>query len=204
VRIVVFGASGGTGRAFIAQAVEAGHDVTAVVRRAAVFAEGERLRVVEADVGVASQMDDVLRGQDVVVSAQGANGKGPLTVCTDVTRSILEAMGRSGTRRLVVVSAYGAADTHDRSPYSLMLWASVGNKMRDKESMEALVIASDVDWTIIRPPRLTDGPLRSHYRTGTTLKIGLTSKVSRADLADFMLTEAVSSAYSHQLPRISA
>ena len=203
MRIVIIGAAGATGRQVVQQAVEAGDTVTAVVRRPEAFSESERLRVVVTELHQAGKVDAAMSGQDAVISALGATAKGPSTVCTDGMRSILDAMRRNGRRRLVVVSAYGAADTHDRSLYSLMLWASVRDKMRDKESMEALVQATDVDWTIVRPPRLTNGPHTGNYQTGTNLTVRLTSNISRADLADFLLTEVHEPAYTHQLPRIT-
>ena len=204
MKVVVFGATGGTGRETVEQAVGAGHRVTAVVRRRSVFEDAERLRVVLADFDQPEQMDAAVRGQEVVISALGSNAKGPVSVCTDGVRSILAAMGRTGVRRLVVVSAHGAAESRDRSPYSLVVWASVGNKMRDKESMEALVKASDVEWTIVRPPMLTGGPAIGRYRTGIDLKIRLTSKISRADLGGFLLTEAAAPTFLRQAPRIAA
>jgi uncharacterized protein YbjT (DUF2867 family) len=119
-------------------------------------------------------------------------------------RSILGAMSSSGVQRLVAVSAHGAAETHDRSLYSLALWASLADKMRDKEAMERLIRASDVDWTIVRPPALKDKPHTGSYRTGTELKIRLTSAIGRADLADFLVREATTPSYVHQFPRIAA
>ncbi len=204
MKVVVFGATGGTGRETVEQAVRAGHRVTAVVRRRGVFEDAERLRVVLADFDQPEQMDAAVRGQEVVISALGSNAKGPVSVCADGVRSIMAAMDRTGVRRLVVVSAHGAAESRDRSPYSLVVWASVGHKMRDKESMEALVRASDVEWTIVRPPMLTGGSGTGHYRTGTDLKIRLTSKISRADLGGFLLTEAAAPTFLRQAPRIAA
>jgi uncharacterized protein YbjT (DUF2867 family) len=125
-------------------------------------------------------------------------------VCTDGIRATLRAMGETGVRRLVVVSAHGAAESRDRSPYSLAVWASVGHKMRDKESMEELIRASDTEWTIVRPPALKDTAPTGRYRTGTDLRIRLTSSVSRADLADFLVSEALAPGYVHRAPRIAA
>ena len=111
-------------------------------------------------------------------------------------------MSRMGVRRLVVVSAHGAADSHDHSLYSLALWATLADKMRDKEAMEDLIRASDLDWTIVRPPALKDRPRTGSYRTGTEVKIRLTSWISQADLADFLLREATAPAYLREAPRI--
>jgi len=203
MRIVVFGATGGTGSQVVRQALAAGHEVTAVIRRSGALAAQQRLQVV---VGALDEMDVVenaVRGQDVVISALGTDRKGPTTVCTDAIGVILKAMRTQHVGRLLVVSAYGAAETHDRSLYSKLLWAMKGDSMRDKETMEALVRGSEVDWTIVRPPALTNGPPTGAYRTGTDLRIGLRSRISRADLATFLLRETAAPAFTKLAPRIT-
>ena len=198
MNIVVFGATGGTGQETVAQAVAAGHQVTAVVRRTGPLQERSGLRVVVVpDLDRADQVDGAVKDQDVVISALGTNAKGRVTVCTDGVRSIIGAMSRTGV-------AHGAAETHDHSLYSLALWAALADKMRDKEAMERLIRASALQWTIVRPSALRDKPYTGRYRTGTDLKIRLTSAIPRADLADFLLRETVTPAYVHQLPRIAA
>jgi putative NADH-flavin reductase len=166
VNIVVFGATGGTGQETVAQAVAAGHQVTAVVRRAGALQERSGLRVVVVpDLDRADQVDGAVKDQDVVISALGTNAKGPVTVCTDGVRSIIGAMSRTGVHRLIAVSAHGAAETHDHSLYSLALWAALADKMRDKEAMERLIRASALQWTIVRPSALRDKPYTGRYRT---------------------------------------
>ncbi|MFI7544012.1 NAD(P)-dependent oxidoreductase [Actinoplanes sp. NPDC049599] len=205
MRIVVFGASGGTGREVVAQGVAAGHRVTAVVRRPGAVPERAGLRVeVVPELGDPAAVDRVVAGQDAVISALGTNARGPARVCTDGIRAILGAMTRAGTRRLVVVSAHGAAETHDGSLYARALWLTLADKMRDKETMEALITAAAVDWTIVRPPALKDRPRTGRYRVGTDLPIRLTSAIGRADLAEFVLGEATAPRYVHRFPRIAA
>ncbi|MFC6093029.1 NAD(P)-dependent oxidoreductase [Saccharothrix lopnurensis] len=204
-RLVVLGATGRTGRAVVDIALRAGHTVTAVTRRADALppAPGITAAVIP-DLADHDRLTRAVAGHDAVISALGATGRGPVAVCADGVRAALLAMGATGVRRLVVVSAHGAAESRDRSPYSLALWASVGHRMRDKESMEALIRASDTDWTIVRPPALRDSAPTGRYRTGTDLRIRLTTAVSRADLADFVVREAVTPAYLHLAPGIAA
>lgn len=204
MRIAVFGATGATGREVVQQAVAAGHEVTALVRRPGGLVAHDRLRIVVGGLDGQDGVDSVIAGQDAVISALGTTEKGPVTVCTDGVQAILTAMIAHTVRRLVVVSAHGAADSHDRSLYVLAVWAGVAAKMRDKEHMEALIRAADVDWTIIRPPALSTGPRTGSYRTGTDLKIRLRSRISRADLADFALREVTDPSYLGQTPRIAA
>ncbi len=204
MKVAVLGATGGTGREVVDQALRAGHEVSALVRRPGALPAHERLRLVVGDVGQQDAVEDVVRGQDVVISALGTEAKGPVTVCAEGARAVLAAMASAQVARLVAVSAHGAAESRDRSPYCLALWLSVAEKMRDKERMEALIRASDVQWTIVRPPALSNRAHTGVYRTGTDLKIRLTSKVSRADLADFLLREARTPAFSGQTPAITA
>jgi putative NADH-flavin reductase len=203
MRIVVFGASGGTGSQVARQALAAGHEVTAVIRRSGALAAQGRLRVAVGALDDMDVVENAVQGQDVVISALGADRKGPTTVCTDAIGVIIKGMRTQHVGRLLVVSAYGAAETRNRSMYSWILWALKGDSMRDKESMEALVRGSEVDWTIVRPPALTNGPPTETYRTGTDLRIGLRSRISRADVADFLLRETASPAFTGLAPRIT-
>jgi putative NADH-flavin reductase len=204
-RIAVFGATGGTGRQVVDQALNAGYEVTVLVRdHARIPNTNERLHVVVGDFTHQESVEAVVAGNDVVISALGTNAKGPISACTDGVRSIAAAMKSQGVRRLLVVSSHGAAESHDSSLYVLAVWATLGNKMRDKDNMEALIRSADVDWTIVRPPALSNGSRTGSYRTGTDIKISLLSKISRADVADFLLREAVNGDYIHQTPSIAA
>jgi putative NADH-flavin reductase len=205
MRIAVFGASGATGRHVVDQVLEAGHEVTVLVRDSSAFGtRHDRLGVVVGDVGQAWRVEEVVRGQDAVISALGTNRRGPVSVCGDGAEAILGAMDKRGVHRLVVVSAHGAAESRDRSLYVLAVWAMQGHKMRDKERMEGLIRESSADWTIVRPPALTEGARTGAYRTGTDLRVGITSNISRADLAEFLLGEAVEGVYVREAPIITS
>ena len=203
LRVVVFGATGKTGRLVVRQAAEAGHAVTAVARRASVeFESGDVAVAVVADLRDSGLVREVLASADVVISTLGPSARGAGNVCTESIRRVLPAMAGSDAR-LVAVSAYGASDTHDRSLYSRLLWLSVAEKMRDKESMEALIVSSSVDWTIVRPPALRDRPWTGEYRVSPDLKIGVRSAIGRADLADFVVREATQPRFTGLFPRIA-
>lgn len=204
MRLVVFGATGGTGAHVVTQAVAEGHEVTAVVRDPRRLAPVDGLRVVTATVDGTVALDDAVRGHDAVISALGTDATGPVSVCTDGMTAIVGAMRRTGVRRLVVVSAHGARETHDRSLYSLALWSALREKMVDKERMEAVIEASGLDWTVVRPPALSDGARTGHYRTGTRLPIRIWSRIPRADLAEFLLAEAAAPRFTGAFPRIAA
>ena len=115
MNLAIFGATGGTGRQLVEQALEEGHTVTVLVRNPAAFPmQYERLSLVQGDVRDRARVETVVAGQDAVLSALGTNQRGPVSVCTDGIQRILMAMTRSHVRRLLVVSAskdLGAPDT---------------------------------------------------------------------------------------------
>ena len=203
MKIAVFGATGGTGVQVVEQALDAGHQVTAVARRPGGLEAHDRLRVIVGSLNEVAVVDDAVQGQDAVISALGSDRRGVTTVCTDATRSVVQAMRERAVSRLVVVSAYGAAETHDRSLYSTLLWAMKAGSMRDKETMEAVVRGSWLYWTIVRPTALTNGSRTNSYRAGTDLPVGLRSRIARADVAAFLLRETVAPAFTGLAPTIT-
>lgn len=100
-------------------------------------------------------------------------------MCTDGIRGALAEMGQENMSRLIVVSAHGVLETHDRSLYSRAVWSGVAEKMKDKESMEALITASSVAWTIVRPPMLKDTRATGAYQVGADLPIRLWHSIGR-------------------------
>ncbi len=205
MKLAVFGGTGATGRHLVDQALQAGHEVTALVRRAgALPIEDPRLRIVTGDVEQAAAVQSVVEGQDAVISVLGARKHGSSTICTDGVRSILQAMKATGVRRLIALSAYGAAETRNASLFIQFVRSLIADKMRDKDRMEALVRSSGVDWTLPRPPALTNGKHTGRYRTGIDLKVGMTGHISRADLADFILQEVTRNAFVGRAPIVLA
>lgn len=195
MKLVVFGATGGTGRQVVEQALDAGHEVTAVVRDAARMpVRHERLRVVKADVFESAQIGPALAGVDAVISALGPRSyRASTTVCSRGVGSILEAMRATGVRRFVCVSAapVARAGKGDGLLYRVairpLLWTVFKGAYDDMTLMEAWVRRSDVDWTIFRPPQLTDNPRTGRYRTAVGGNGPGGYRISRADLADAIL-----------------
>jgi putative NADH-flavin reductase len=202
--VAVLGASGATGRQVVSTAVERGHRVVALVRRRGTFEPREGLdEALWPTVSDVPALEDALAGTDVVISTLGGAEKGPTTVCTDGLRSAVTAMPAAGVARLIAVSAHGVLETHDRSLYSRAVWAGVRERMRDKETMEPLITGSGLEWTIVRPPALSDRAATGRYRAGTDRPIRLWSSVSRADLATFLIDEAEHPRYVRARPRIT-
>jgi putative NADH-flavin reductase len=152
-----------------------------------------RPRVVTADIMDPGAITDAVAGADAVLSALGPRSNGPTTVSRDGHRSIIAAMRRAGTRRLLMVSGTVVTDVGE-SPYLRYLAKPLvrGTFLRhvcaDMRAAEAEVHAADLDWTIVRPPSLTDKPARGGYRTAIDRNLPHGFTLSRADLAACMLS----------------
>jgi putative NADH-flavin reductase len=188
VKMLVFGATGASGRLAIARALACGHEVTAFARDRSATIVGATM--IHGDAADAQAVGAAVAGQDAVVSTLGL--RNALKSGGLIERSlaaIVPAMERAGARRLMVMSALGVGATHAQAPWipRLMYRVLLGDIFADKEAGERHVEASGLDWTIVHPPLLTDGPATDHYRTGETLELTGMPKVSRADVAHFMV-----------------
>lgn len=196
MKLLVFGATGPTGRELVSQALEQGHEVTAFARRPVPV---ENVRVVQGDaMRDPYSVAEALEGQDAVVSALGL-GKVliPNRFFQRSIANIVPAMERAGVKRLVWMSSYGVGDTARDAPLPLRLMYStvLSAVFSDKEKGEQVLRASALDWTIVYPTTLTDGPRTGSYRAGEQLKLEGMPSISRADVAHFMLRELVDNAY---------
>ncbi|MFI0466779.1 MULTISPECIES: NAD(P)-dependent oxidoreductase [Saccharopolyspora] len=194
MRITIFGATGGTGKHLLEQACAAGHEVTAVVRDPARLAHDHPgLTVVTADVMDPAAIRPHVAGRDAVISAIGSRDLKPSTIQTDSTRSILDAMAAAGARRFLVVSNCGMLSDGDgpviKHVVKPILWRILRNPWTDMGHMEEVVRASGLDWTIIRPPQLTNGPRTGRYRTAVDRNVRGAKRISRANVADCLLRE---------------
>jgi putative NADH-flavin reductase len=200
MKLTVFGASGGTGSQVVGQALDAGHEVLAVVRNPArLRISHPNLTVVTADVQRPAEIGDAVAGRDAVISALGHSRRpeerkaARPALCADSARSVTEAMRATGSRRLVIVSASGPYTDGDGPVLRYVIKPIVGRFLKDAwadlVAMEEVVRASGLDWTVLRPPQLTDKPLTGRYRTRRDANArGL--RVSRADVAHLALAVA--------------
>jgi putative NADH-flavin reductase len=195
MRLTIFGASGQTGRHLTQQALDAGHQVTAVVRDPTRLpVRHQRLQVVIADVLDPAAIQPAVAGADAVISALGPHRpRNRSSIISAGTASILDAMGATGTSRLVVISAAPvAADDHGTTlGYRLLagplLRRLLGGLYADMVIMEDTIKRSGTDWTILRPPWLSGGPRTGTYRQAKDSNLRGGSRISRADLADAIL-----------------
>ena len=207
-RILILGATGATGTQLLTQALDAGHEVTAFVRRPDnVPVRHERLQLVVGDVtDEGTRLTEAMRGQDAVVSALGRG----MTLKSDnlIQRSIppiLSAMHAHGVRRLIFTSAIGVGETIRDAPLfsRLVIRVLLRDIYADKEAGEALLRRSGLDWTLVQPAQLTNGPLTRTYRAGEHLNLRGIPKVSRADTAHFLLRQLDDDAYVRKVALIA-
>jgi putative NADH-flavin reductase len=204
MKLTIFAATGGIGRQILQQAVAAGHDVTAAVRNPAQVTAD--VRTVAADLAAPDQalLEAAVAGADAVLSGLGPRSLADVGIASEGTGAIVSAMQAAGARRLIVVSAAPIGTVasparpqpprHDpgdgvvmRTVMTPMIRRLLRGPYADLALMEDAVTGSGLDWTIVRPPRLTNRPVTGSYRTayGSNLTRGLT--ISRADVAHLML-----------------
>lgn len=205
MRLLILGANGGTGRALLGQALEHGHTVTAFVRSPQKLAPLDgRVQIRRGDPRSVADLRAALPGHDAVVSALGPPGPGASTILRDGAHSTVEAMRAAGTRRLIVVSA---AVLFDLGVLGRLLRRTLlKNVAADSADMERIVVTSGLEWTIARPPRLTNGPLTGRYRVedGQLPNPSALASISRADVAHFLLGELEHATHLHQIVGIAA
>ncbi|MBP9145856.1 MAG: SDR family oxidoreductase [Thermoanaerobaculia bacterium] len=209
MRVLIVGASGGTGRALLAQALARGHEVTALVRDTAKLAlRHEHLRVVQGDVLDPVSVDAAVAGQEAVLSALGHKRfMIPTRILSDGTRNLLQAMERHGVRRYIGMSALGVGDSWWRMGLYYTLFVTpviLQFYFWDKRRQERLIRSSELDWTIVRPGALTNGRPRGAWRTGPTIGNPIwTVRIARADVAHFVLDQLASTKHLRQTVAIA-
>lgn len=206
-RIIVFGASGSTGRCLVDQALGGGDQVTAFVRNAerAAFDDHERLRVIEGDIHDEPQVRAAIAGHDEVYFTLGAKlfARG---VRESATRNIITAMEAVGVSRLISMSSYGVGDTEELLP-AFTKYIVVPFMLRrtfdDHFAQETLIEASSLDWTIVRPPYLTNDERTEDYSHGLPIGDVRRFKIPRGDVGHFMLRVGREGLYRRQKPGVS-
>lgn len=208
LRVLIVGATGGTGRELVAQALERGHQVTAFVRNPARLGiRHERLTVAQGNVLDYGSLEAAVQGQEAVLSALGhKRWFYPNRILSTGSRNLIRAMTKHRVRRLVCETALGIGDSRGRAGLYYTLFVApfiLPFYFRDKERQEAYIRASTLDWVIVRPGMLTNGPRRGVYRHGPGVGHWLRSCwVSRADVADFMLRQLTDDTYLRSTPGI--
>jgi len=195
MKVVVFGASGRTGRLIVEGALARGHDMTAFVRAPEKLgALRDRVRLVTGDVLDGGAVSDAVDGQEaaLVALAAGSN-KAAEQVTAQGTLNVVRSMQRYRVRRLIVLSAGGTQPGHDPNlPWffeRVVKPLFLKGALADLRRMEVSVRQSELDWTLVRAAQLVDGPARGAYRAEPGYSLPAGTKIARADVAAFMLDE---------------
>jgi len=206
-RIIIFGATGGTGKEIIKQALKKKYQVTAFVRTPQKLKISDsNLKIVQGDV---LKYADVLRAvanQEIVFCNLGMPASDKSTLRADGTENILKAMEEKGIHRFICQTSLGFGDSKAVLPW-LMKYIIVPfilkNAFKDHEMQETIIEQSNVDWTIVRPGNMTNGKKTGNYKYGFKLTEKIKLKISRADVADFMISQINDIQYLHKKVGVS-
>jgi putative NADH-flavin reductase len=206
MRLVIFGATGSIGRQLVEQALAQGHAVTALARNPAKLdLKHPNLKIVQGNVMDFASVEKAVQGQEAVLCSLGAGRKG--TIRSEGTRHIICAMEKAGIRRFICHTTLGVGDSQGNLNFFwkyIMFGIILRDAFADHVSQEKYIMQSRLDWTIVRPAAFTNGERTGVYRHGfTATDKALTLKISRADVADFMLKQLTDDTYLHKTPGLS-
>ena len=215
MNIIVFGPTGGTGRAVIAKLLADGHMATAFARDPSKLSPAPGLTIVKGDAMDPADVKRALPGHDAVVISLGnpqlplaislgARRKTPAKICEMGTRNIVAALGPGSPVRVLAVTAYGVGDTRDKMSitFKILYQLFMRELIADKERQEAVLKASDLDYVLVQPVGLTDAPATGDWvasARGETRKM----RISRKDVAAFIAEDIANPLYHRQTVALS-
>jgi putative NADH-flavin reductase len=205
MNVLIFGATGDTGRELIKQALEQGHTVTGFSRHADELRdEFPKIQAVQGDVADMANVEKAVQGQDAVLSALGSSSLKRNPALVKGVENIVKAMEQHHVRRLVYQSSLGVGDSRERVGFLIryiIIPLVLRNAIADHEAKEHIIKQSNLDWVIVRPAGLTNDPRTGEYRAGEDIEFG--ARIARADVADFMLKQLTNDTYLKKTPGIS-
>ena len=203
MKILVLGATGGTGRLIVRDALVKGHSVVALVRSKA-SADLPGVDMIEGDARDEGTLTRALDGCNAVISALGTGmGFRKVDLLAVATGALVTAMTRNGVRRLVCISALGVGDSHGHGGFvfdRLFQPLLLRHAYEDKDRQESAICASSLDWVVVRPARLTDDPARGSVRAVTDLAAVKGGKIARADVARFVVEQLTTDTWLRRTP----
>ncbi|WP_103867388.1 NAD(P)-dependent oxidoreductase [Aquimarina sp. I32.4] len=209
MKVLVFGATGTIGKHLLEQLLQSGYAVTAFCRNASKlsqFAHGN-LTIAEGDVLQLDTINKAMTDQDVVIIALGSGKSRKSIVRSEGTKNIITAMKNNNIRRLICQTTLGAGDSNGNLNFfwkHIMFGWFLKGVFLDHELQEQYVKNSRLDWTIVRPGSFTDGKKTGRYLHGFEPNdTSITLKISRADVADFIIKQIKDQTYLYQTPGLS-
>lgn len=207
MKLVIFGATGSTGRQIVEQALGQGHAVTALTRNpAALDIQHANLETIQGDVMNFTSVERAVRGQDAAICVLGGGKNLTGTVRSQGTQNIIQAMEKTGVRRLICQSTIGAGESWENLNFYwkyVMFGFILRNVLADHQRQEKAVKQSNLDWTIVRPGAFVEGELTGNYRHGFPSTEKTKLAISRADIADFILKQLTDNTYLTKTPALS-
>lgn len=209
MKIAVFGPTGGTGVQLVEQALEAGYEVVAYARNPAKLnINHEHLKIIQGELSDATLIEAAVKGTDAVLSALGPRGGSKNKPLTQGIQNIITAMKKQGVRRLIVTSTLSAKDSNDRPDFKTkalvnLVKTTMHAAYDDIVTAAETVRTSDLEWTIVRLAVLNNKPKSGKVKAGYVGTGEVGTSISRADIADFMLSQIDDAKYLRQAPAIS-
>lgn len=208
MKLAIFGGTGKTGKLLVTQALEAGHDVVLLARTPSKMDDvrHERLQVLKGDILEADCVDKTIQGADAVISTLAPSNNKPTFIISQGMDNILAAMHKYDVQRLVISTGAGIRDPHDKPKVidrvaGFLLRVLAKNVAADMQQSIDKVRQSGLEWIIVRVPMLTDQPSRGSLKVGYVGDI--TPRLSRTDMATFMLQQVTADTYIRKAPAIS-
>ena len=207
MKIIIFGSTGNTGLELVQQALARGHEVLAFARDPQKMnIQHPKLQCIQGDVMNVVAVQQAVQGVDAAISVLGVRmGQAPSTLRSRGTQNIVDALQAAGVRRLVSCSTVGAGEHLSTLPWlARFLLPKLIGKWRLEEAglQEKIIRQSQLDWVILRPPRLVDGKAKQVYQLGNELKTGFGSQLSRTDLASALLDQLEKNDFLRQAPTV--
>jgi putative NADH-flavin reductase len=212
MKVIIFGATGFSGQAILAEAIKQGHEVTVLVRDSSkVKINHNNLRIVEGNVLDSQKVAFVIQNQEAVIQCLGVGGKGdgkPTTFISDAMKIIVDEMQKQNIKRLIALSNVGAGNSIAFQPWFFtkiiltyfMKWLKV--IIDDKNRMEPIIMNSNLNWTIVRCPNIVDKPAKGKYNATLDGK-GLKLSITLDDLSKFMVGQLKETTFNKQAPCVS-
>ncbi|MEY4259921.1 MAG: hypothetical protein RL656_894 [Bacteroidota bacterium] len=212
MKVTIFGATGFSGQAILADSIKQGHEVTILVRDASkIPIKHQNLTIVEGNVLNPQTVASVLHHQEAVIQCLGVSGKGdgkPTTFISDATKIIVDEMQNQKIKRLIAMSNVGAGNSIAFQPWFFtkiilpyfMKWLKV--IIEDKNRMEPIIMNSNLDWTIVRCPNIVDKPAKGRCNATLDGK-GLKLSITLSDLSKFMVDQLKQTVFIKQAPSVS-
>lgn len=209
MKITIFGATGGTGKQLVEQALEAGNEVVAFCRNPSKLnMRHEHLTIVHGELTDQALIEHAVSGAEAVISVLGPRGDSKNKPITEGTQNILAAMKKQGVRRLIISSTPSAKDPNDMPDFKFRALVALVKLAMHAAYEEIISVAetvrmSDLDWTIVRVSMLNNNPKSGKVKVGYVGKGEVGTRISRADMANFMLKQVQDTQYLRQAPVIS-